>query len=101
MGCEVIGFHSSGVIFDSEIASYAFTATTSRKTFMANKNRIGLDRALATAGGPSALAKLIGIAPQAISQWKEVPLRRILDVEKATGVPREILRPDMYQRTTR
>lgn len=65
---------------------------------MAGKKRAGLDQALAAVGGTSALAKLIGIAPQAVSQWDEIPLKRILIVEKVTGVPREVLRPDMYQR---
>lgn len=62
------------------------------------KNKAGLDRAIEAAGSTSALARLLKVTHQAIAQWDEVPLKRILDVEKATGVPREILRPDMYQR---
>lgn len=48
-------------------------------------------------GGPSALAKAIGdITSQAVSQWKRVPAERVVDVEKATGIPREELRPDIF-----
>lgn len=56
-----------------------------------------LDRAKLKAGGPSGLAKAIGgITPQAISQWDRVPAERVLQVERATGVPRHDLRPDIY-----
>lgn len=36
------------------------------------------------------------ITPQAISQWKQVPAERVLDVERATGISRHRLRPDLY-----
>jgi len=36
------------------------------------------------------------ISSQAISQWQRVPSERVIDVEKITGVPRELLRPDIY-----
>jgi DNA-binding transcriptional regulator YdaS (Cro superfamily) len=36
------------------------------------------------------------ITPQAISQWKQVPAERVLDVERATGISRHKLRPDLY-----
>lgn len=62
------------------------------------KNNSGLHRAIEAAGSAAELARRIGIAPQAVTQWDEVPLKRVLIVEKVTGVPREILRPDMYQR---
>jgi DNA-binding transcriptional regulator YdaS (Cro superfamily) len=56
----------------------------------------GLIRAKEVAGGPSGLAPLLKITPQAISQWKKVPAERVLEVERATGVPRHELRPDIY-----
>ena len=55
-----------------------------------------LERAVLAAGGPSALAAQLGIKPQAISQWDEVPPLRVLAVERITGVPRNELRPDLY-----
>lgn len=56
-----------------------------------------LDRAKKSAGGPVGLAgKLGGITPQAISQWKRVPVGRVLDVERITGVSRHDLRPDIF-----
>ena len=49
------------------------------------------------AGGPSALSKLIGgVTPQAVSQWDRVPVSRVLDVERVTGISRHELRPDVY-----
>lgn len=49
-------------------------------------------------GGNTGLARAMGggITPQAISQWKQVPAERVLDVERATGVSRHDLRPDLY-----
>lgn len=56
-----------------------------------------LDRAIASVGGNTGLAKALGgITPQAISQWKKVPAERVIEVERATGVPRQELRPDIY-----
>lgn len=37
-----------------------------------------------------------GVSPQAISQWSRVPVLRVLDVERVTGIPRHELRPDIY-----
>lgn len=34
--------------------------------------------------------------PQAISQWKYVPVERVLAVEEVSGVSRHLLRPDIY-----
>jgi DNA-binding transcriptional regulator YdaS (Cro superfamily) len=47
-------------------------------------------------GRSSALAVALGITPGAISQWDRVPAERVLEVEKATGIPRQVLRPDVY-----
>lgn len=55
-----------------------------------------LERAKERVGGQDKLAKLIGVTPQAVSQWDEVPPLRVLAVEAASGVPRHELRPDLY-----
>lgn len=57
-----------------------------------------LNRAKEAVKGTSALAKALAneITPQAISQWKQVPAGRCLDVERITGIPRHELRPDIY-----
>lgn len=45
-----------------------------------------------------ALAKALGITDSAIPQWSKVPAERIIEIERATGIPRETLRPDLYVR---
>jgi hypothetical protein len=57
----------------------------------------GLKTAIEAVGGAIALASLLKISPQAVYQWRRVPDRRIIQIETVTGVPREVLRPDLYE----
>lgn len=59
---------------------------------------VALDEAKKAAKGNTGLARALNgdITPQAVSQWKQVPAERVLDVERATGVSRHRLRPDLY-----
>jgi DNA-binding transcriptional regulator YdaS (Cro superfamily) len=61
------------------------------------KRSPGLAKAIMAAGGLRRLAALLEIQPPAVNQWIEIPARRIIDVERVTGVPREELRPDLYR----
>ena len=54
-----------------------------------------MKRAIKAAGGPSALARALGISPQSVSEWPEPPLDRVVAIEKLTGVSRFELRPDL------
>ncbi len=65
---------------------------------MAERRSWALKRAVALAGGLTALARGLGISPQAISQWQQVPAARVLAVERAIdgAVTRSELRPDLY-----
>jgi hypothetical protein len=56
----------------------------------------GLELALTRTNGPYGLAKAINLSYQAIQKWKKVPAERVHDVERASGVPRHLLRPDLY-----
>lgn len=58
--------------------------------------KTALKRAMDAVGGQAALAAKIGISAQAVSQWDEVPPLRVLEVERASGVSRHELRPDLY-----
>lgn len=42
------------------------------------------------------LARGLGIGPSAVSQWRQVPAERVLDVERLTGISRHDLRADLY-----
>lgn len=52
--------------------------------------------ALDAVGGRAALARRIGVSRQAIKKWIVVPLARVVDVERATGVHRSLLCPEHY-----
>lgn len=58
-----------------------------------------IQRAARIAGGQSALARHLGCSPQAVQQMcasGRVPAERVIPIEKATGVSRNELRPDLY-----
>ena len=57
----------------------------------------GLSVAIRAAGGVSELARRIGIAQPSVSNWDRIPAERVLAVEAATGVSRNVLRPDLYE----
>lgn len=47
------------------------------------------------------LAEALGITQGAISQWLrngQLPLERVRDIERVTGIPAEKLRPDHFGR---
>ena len=56
----------------------------------------GLRLAIEKSGGVGALARAIGIAQPSLSNWERVPAERVAAVEAATGVPRDLLRPDLF-----
>ncbi len=56
----------------------------------------GLQRAIDAAGGIGALARALEIAQPSVSGWKRVPADRVTAIEAATGVSRNILRPDLF-----
>jgi len=58
---------------------------------------IGLKIAIRAAGGVRSLARKLGISHNAICQWDRVPYNWLITVEKVTGVPRDKLRPELFQ----
>jgi len=59
--------------------------------------KTGLQQAIEIAGSQVKLAKLLGISHQALNKWRDVPpTRHIINIERATGVHRSLLRPDLY-----
>ncbi len=60
---------------------------------------VGLDEAIKAAGGITELARRIGISQPSVSNWDRIPAERVVAVEAATNVGREILRPDLYGRS--
>lgn len=59
--------------------------------------RAAAKEAVNLAGGPTKLGNLLGISQAAVSQWEIVPLGRVKEVEKHSGVPRDRLRPDHFE----
>ena len=60
----------------------------------------GLEEAIRAMGGVSALARGLGVAQPTVSLWHRIPAERVLSVETITGVPRTVLRPDLYPAST-
>lgn len=55
-----------------------------------------LKQAIGLLGGEIELARVAGVSRQAVHKWTRIPPVRVLAIEKATGIPREVLRPDIY-----
>lgn len=49
------------------------------------------------AGGIVALARELGIKHTAMYSWTRIPAERVVDIERVTGIPRQRLRPDLYE----
>lgn len=56
----------------------------------------GLEEAIRAVGGIGALARTLGISQPSVSNWQKVPAERVRAVESISGVPRAVLRPDLY-----
>jgi DNA-binding transcriptional regulator YdaS (Cro superfamily) len=49
-------------------------------------------------GGIVAMSQALGLSRGAASQWQEIPVDHVAKLEKLTGIPREVLRPDIFRR---
>jgi hypothetical protein len=58
----------------------------------------GLKAAIKAAGGAEPLARALGINPSAVAQWERAPAERLVQIERLTNVPRDVLRPDLFPR---
>src|SRR6202007_2746231 len=56
----------------------------------------GLEQAIGAVRASTELARRIGISQPSVSNWERVPAERVISVEAATGVPRVVLRPDLF-----
>lgn len=61
--------------------------------------REALMEAVRIAGSLRELAEIVGLTKQAVHKWKSerIPADYIVKIERATGVPRQHLRPDLYE----
>lgn len=55
-----------------------------------------LQEAIDLAGGRARLANLIGCSRQNVWKWYRIPAEQVLAVERAVGLTREALRPDLF-----
>lgn len=55
-----------------------------------------LQKAIEALGGVVRLAAAVGVTPSAVSQWRWTPATRVLQIERASGISRHELRPDIY-----
>jgi DNA-binding transcriptional regulator YdaS (Cro superfamily) len=60
-----------------------------------------VEQAVKAAGGAAELSRKLTAmgrkcSTQAISQWQRIPIERVAHVAEITGIPREKLRPDIF-----
>jgi DNA-binding transcriptional regulator YdaS (Cro superfamily) len=58
--------------------------------------KITIKEIAARVGGVVALSTQLGLSRGAVSQWEKVPIERVAAVAKLTGIPREEIRPDVF-----
>ncbi len=56
-----------------------------------------LDKAAEAVGSRAELGRMLGISGPAVRQWQVVPAERVVSVERASGIRRQELRPDLYE----
>lgn len=60
-----------------------------------------IERAVDAAGSQAELAKALNVSPQRVWNWvnrdSEIPAEQVLPIERATGIPRHELRPDIFE----
>jgi hypothetical protein len=64
------------------------------------KSDPGLAAAIQSVGNLTNLARQLGVAPPTISKWKRCPAERVPEVSRLSGIPRHVLRPDLYEAPT-
>ena len=45
------------------------------------------------------IARVLNLTHSAVYQWLRVPSDRVVDIERITGIPREVLRPDIFSKS--
>lgn len=58
---------------------------------------LGMDLLRSQRGLMTRLAAELGIERGAVAMWKQVPPARVPDVSRITGIPRHVLRPDLWE----
>jgi DNA-binding transcriptional regulator YdaS (Cro superfamily) len=57
----------------------------------------GMDLIRAQRGLLAKIAHELGVTRAAVAKWERVPAERVVHIEKITGIPREKLRPDLFE----
>lgn len=67
------------------------------------RRNAGVDEAIQVAGDQYKLADLLGVTQPAIQHFlfKKISAERAKQIERVTGVPREKIRPDIFDRARR
>jgi hypothetical protein len=55
-----------------------------------------LAQAIANIGGEAETARRMGVSKQAVWWWYRCPSHHVKDMERESGVPRWLLRPDLF-----
>lgn len=61
---------------------------------MASMN--GMDLIRSQRGTMAKIAAELRLSRAAVAMWRKVPAERVVEVERATGISRHLLRPDLY-----
>lgn len=62
---------------------------------------IGIEKLIKHFGTQAKAAKGLGVTRQTVNSWKmgriRIPAEKVIEIEKTTGIPRNELRPDLWE----
>lgn len=58
-----------------------------------------MEQIRATHGLSRQIADALGLSPSTVSEWRRVPAHHVQKVAEITGLPPEVLRPDVFRRS--
>jgi hypothetical protein len=82
------------------VAAVAQRMRENRQRIVAEPTDKELQAVITVMGGRVELARSLGLKYRSVLDWRRVPVERLIQIERITGIPRQRLRPDLYREPT-
>jgi hypothetical protein len=79
------------------VAAVAQRMRENRQRIAAEPMDEALQAVITVMGGRVELARSLGLKYRSVLDWRRVPVERLIQIERITGIPRQRLRPDVFE----